>query len=114
MALTQFVTEHPGNRVSPVRVEMSKGRARLAIRVQPRAARSEVVGAYGDALKVRLAAPPVDGAANDELIELLARTFAVTRRAITILAGEHSRSKIVEIEGVTDVAVRAILDGVAR
>jgi len=82
--------------------------------VQPRAARSEIVGVHGDALKVKLAAPPVDGAANEELIELFARTFAVARRSVRILAGERSRSKIVEIEGVTDGAVRAVVEGGAR
>jgi len=100
--------------VSALRVEILQGRARLWVRVQPRAARSEVVGVHGDALKVRLTAPPVDGAANEELVELLANTFAVARRAVRILAGEHSRSKIVEIEGVTDGAIRAIVEGGAR
>ena len=100
--------------MTSARREGDKGRVRLAIRVQPRATRSEVVGAYGDGLKVRLMAPPVDGAANEALIELLARTFAVARRSITILAGEHSRSKIVQIEGITDGAVRAVLDGAVR
>ena len=114
MALAQFVAEPPGHSVSALRVEVSQGRARLAIRVQPRAARSEIVGVYGEALKVRLNAPPVDGAANEELVKLLAHTFAVARRAIRILSGEHSRSKIVEIEGVTDGAIRAIVEGGAR
>jgi uncharacterized protein len=82
----------------------------LSVRVQPRSARSEIVGVHGDALKVRLTSPPVDGAANDELIELFSRTFAVARRSVRILAGEHSRSKIVEIEGVTDGAIRAVVE----
>ncbi len=69
---------------------------------------------HGDALKVRVAAPPADGAANDELVQLFARTFAVARRSIRILAGEHSRSKIVEIEGVTDGAIRAVVEGGAQ
>jgi uncharacterized protein len=96
--------------VSPLRLDVSKGRARLSVRVQPRSARSEIVGVHGDALKVRLTSPPVDGAANDELIELFSRTFAVARRSVRILAGEHSRSKIVEIEGVTDGAIRAVVE----
>ena len=100
--------------MSRLRVDVSQGRARLTVRVQPRAARSEIVGVHGDALKVRLTAPPVDGAANEELVKLLARTFAVARRSIRILAGERSRSKIVEIEGVTDGAIRAVVEGGAR
>lgn len=114
MAFAQFVAEPLGNSVSALRVEVVQGRARLSVRVQPRAAKSEIVGVHGEALKVRLNAPPVDGAANEELIELLAHTFAVARRSIRILAGEHSRSKIVEIEGVTDGAIRAVVEGGAR
>jgi uncharacterized protein (TIGR00251 family) len=91
----------------PVRVQVMGGRVRLSVHVQPRASRCEIAGVHGDALKVRLTAPPVDGAANDELIELLADTFAVGRRAIRIVAGETSRSKIVEIEGITEQAVHA-------
>ena len=92
-------------------MDVSKGRVRLSVRVQPRATRSEIVGVHGDALKVRLAAPPVDGAANEELVQLFSRTFAVARRSVRILAGEHSRSKIVEIDGVTDGAIRAVVEG---
>jgi uncharacterized protein len=100
--------------VSPLRVDVAKGRVRLSVRVQARAARSEIVGVHGDALKVRLAAPPVDGAANEELVQLFSRTFAVARRSIRILAGEHSRSKIVEMDGVTDGAIRAVVEGGGR
>src|ERR1051325_7102669 len=90
----------------PVRVQVvAGGRVRLSVHVQPRASRSEIAGVHGDALKVRLTAPPVDGAANDELIELLAKTFAIARREIRIVAGERSRSKIVELEGITEQRV---------
>jgi uncharacterized protein (TIGR00251 family) len=92
-----------------VRVQVVGGRVRLSIHVQPRASRREIAGVHGDALKVRLTSPPLEGAANDELIELLANTFAVSRRAINIVAGEHSRSKIVEIEGITEQAVDAVV-----
>lgn len=67
-----------------------------------------MVGVYGDALKIRLSAPPVDGAANEELVIFLASIFAVPRRSVRILAGESSRSKIVEIDGVTAHAVIAV------
>jgi uncharacterized protein (TIGR00251 family) len=72
----------------------------LRILVQPRASRSEIVGPHGDALKVRLAAPPVDGAANEELIRLLAREYRVPRSAVSIISGHGSRRKVVEIAGV--------------
>ena len=84
------------------------GRVRFTVRVQPRAARDELAGVYGDALKVRLSAPPVDGAANAALVKFFANIFAVDRRAIRILAGESSRSKVVEIDGITEQAVRDV------
>jgi uncharacterized protein (TIGR00251 family) len=72
----------------------------LRILVQPRASRSEIVGPHGDALKVRIAAPPVEGAANEELIRLLAKTYDVPRSAVSIISGHGSRRKVVEIAGV--------------
>lgn len=76
----------------------------LAFRVQvvPRASRSEVVGEHNGLLRVRLAAPPVDGAANEELIRLLAKTFKVSRSAVKIVSGHNARLKRVSIEGVDD------------
>jgi uncharacterized protein (TIGR00251 family) len=69
--------------------------------VQPRAKRSEFVGWHGDAVKVRLAAPPVDGAANDELISLLTRELGIPRTDIEIVKGVGSRRKRVAISGLT-------------
>ncbi len=83
----------------------SNGRVRFSVRVQPRASKTEIAGTHGDALKVRLNAPPVDGAANEALVKFLAEIFAVARRDVRILAGESSRSKIVEIDGITARAV---------
>ena len=68
------------------------------MRVQPRAARSEIAGLHGDALRVRVSAPPVDGAANAALVELLADALGVPRRCVRVVAGAGSRSKLVEIE----------------
>jgi uncharacterized protein len=82
--------------------------------VQPRASRNEVAGVHGEALKIRLTAPPVDGAANEKLVDFLADIFSVARRGVTILAGESSRSKIVEIEGITEHAVHAVAIGDRR
>jgi hypothetical protein len=76
--------------------------------VQPRASRSEVVGLHGAALKVRVHAPPVGGAANEALVELLAERLGVPRRAVRVVAGETSRAKTVEIDGTTEAAVRAL------
>ena len=76
--------------------------------VQPRASRSEVVGVHGDALKVRLQAPPVEGAANEALIRLLAEVLSVRRDAVRILAGRSSRAKVVEVDGVNATSVRQL------
>jgi uncharacterized protein (TIGR00251 family) len=81
---------------------------RFGVRVQPRASRTEVVGLHGDALRVRLSAPPVDGAANDALVELLAAALAVPCRSVRIVAGSTSRSKIVEVDGVDAENVRRL------
>lgn len=96
--------------MSELRLDEGNGRVRLNVHVQPRSTRSEIAGVHGDALKVRLTSPPVDGAANEALVKFLAETFAVGRRAVRILAGQHSRSKIVEIEGITARAVRDIVE----
>lgn len=100
--------------MTSVRVNEVDGRVRFLVRVQPRASRSEVVGVYGDALKIRLSAPPVDGAANDALIEFLADVFAVGHRDVRILSGETSRSKVVEIEGITERAVHDVAERTTR
>jgi len=73
---------------------------RLAIHVQPRAKHTEIVGWHGDAIKVRLAAPPVDGAANDELVAFLADELGVPRSSVEIVAGQTSRRKRVAVAGV--------------
>jgi uncharacterized protein len=82
------------------------GGVRVSVHVQPRASRTEFAGVFGGALKVRLAAPPVDGAANDALTAFLAEQFGVTRRAVRIVAGHAGRSKVVELDGVSAGAVR--------
>ena len=83
----------------------------MHVHVQPRASRSEVVGTHGTALKVRVHAPPVEGAANDAVISLLSVHLGVPRRAVRIVAGAASRSKTVDIEGTTEAAVRALATG---
>ena len=69
----------------------------LTLHVQPGAKRTEVAGTHGDALKVRLAAPPVDGKANAELLRFLADAFGVPLRHATLVRGETSRQKVVRI-----------------
>ena len=73
----------------------------LLVHVQPRAKRTELVGWHGNAIKVRVAAPPVDGAANDALVAFLASEIGTRRAAVTIIGGATGREKRVAIAGVT-------------
>jgi|SRR5215468_3436607 len=82
----------------------------FAVRVQPRAAKSGVVGELDGALKIRLAAPPVDGAANEELIRLLAKLFDAPRQRIAILSGQTSKNKTVRVRGISVVEVERVLN----
>jgi uncharacterized protein len=73
------------------------GSLTLELHCQPGAKRTEVVGTHGSALKIRLAAPPVEGRANEALIEFLAASFGVPRRNVTLVRGETGRAKTVHI-----------------
>ena len=72
----------------------------FSVRVQPRASQSALAGEMDGALKLRVAAPPVDGAANEELIRWLAKFFSVPRAQVTIISGETAKQKIVRVSGV--------------
>lgn len=79
----------------------------LLLRVVPNAKRSEVAGAYGDAIKVKIAAPAVDGKANAALLEFLAGQLGVGVRALELVGGEKSRDKTVAVTGIDEAAGRA-------
>lgn len=81
----------------------------LAVHVQPGARRTEIVGEHGDALKIRLAAPPVDGKANEALLSYLAEKLSVGRRAVELRSGMTSRRKTVAI-GLPMPEVLSLLD----
>ena len=87
---------------------MPDGRgSRLAVQVVPRASKSEICGLQGDALKVRLQAPPVDGKANAALLDFLAKRIGLARSSVTLISGQASRRKVVEIaENVVDLEKR--------
>ena len=82
-------------------IERTATGIRLRLHVQPRASRSELAGRHGDAIKVRLTAPPVDGAANEALLRFLASQLQVPRSALSLVAGGSGRSKVVAIEAIT-------------
>jgi uncharacterized protein (TIGR00251 family) len=97
--------------MSLLEVTVRAAAVRFTVRVQPRAARTEVNGVHGTALKVRVSAPPVDGAANEAVIALLATVLNLPRAAVRIVSGLSSRSKIVEIEGVDASAIHRLARG---
>ena len=80
------------------RLDAEKQRLILTLYLQPGAKRTEVVGLHGDALKIKLAAPAVEGAANLALVKFLAEAFDVPEKQVTLKQGAHSRRKIVEID----------------
>ena len=85
--------------------------AHVHIQVVPRAGVSEIVGQYGDGVRVRIAAPPVDGAANEELVRFIAQRLGVVRTAVTVTRGHAARRKTVVIEGLsTETALRRLLE----
>lgn len=86
-------------------VRNTEGGAVLTVHVQPNASRTECVGVHGDALKIRLASRPVDGAANDELIRFIADQCAVPRANVRIDAGAGARRKRLSIKGITAEAL---------
>jgi uncharacterized protein (TIGR00251 family) len=79
------------------------------VRIQPRSSRDEIVGLHGDALKIRLTAPPVEGKANQALTKFLAKRLRVPPSDVEILTGHTSRQKRVRVSGVSSAAVRALL-----
>jgi len=78
----------------------------FAVRVQPRSRKSAIVGEIGDALKIALTAPPVEGRANQACIEFLAEFLKVPRSSVTIAAGETSRNKVIRVAGISADEVR--------
>lgn len=87
-------------------IEECSGTVRLRVRVQPRASRTEAVGEHDGALKVRVAAPPIDGDANRELVRFVAKALGVTPSHVRLVAGATGRSKTLEIAGADAAAVR--------
>ena len=82
---------------------------RFAVHVQPRAKKPGIDGTHGDALRVRVQAPPVDGAANDAVIAVIADALGVPRRAVRIAAGLSGRQKLVDVDGIDTSAATSRL-----
>jgi uncharacterized protein len=82
----------------------------FSVKVHPRARKDAITGIVGDALKLALAAPPVEGRANQAVIEFFAELFAIPRSSVTIASGETSRNKIVRITGISRAALEQRLN----
>ena len=85
------------------------GGATIDVRVSPRAGRTELAGMRDGALLVRISAPPVEGAANSELLTFLARVLRVPKSRLTLVSGDRSRAKRVRVSGVTAAALESLL-----
>lgn len=81
----------------------------LTLHIQPGAKKTEVAGLHGDALKIRLAAPPVDGKANEALIAFLAKALGVPKANVELVSGQTSRAKRLRVAGVAPAAAEAAL-----
>ncbi|MBI4989276.1 MAG: YggU family protein [Rhodocyclales bacterium] len=81
----------------------------LSLHVQPGAKKTEIVGLHGEALKIRLAAPPVDGKANESLVEFLAEQLEVPRAQVELIGGATSRQKRLRVRGASDEAIARLL-----
>ena len=90
-------------------MDKAKARARISVKVQPRAKRTELVEKLGDTYRLRLAAPPVDGKANEACVRFFAQRFGVAQSAVRIVSGLSSRLKVVEIEGADSAEVERVL-----
>ena len=90
-------------------MDKTKTRARITVKVQPRAKTTALAEKVGDAYKLRLAAPPVDGKANEACIRFFAGLFGVAPSAVRIVQGLSSRMKVVEIDGIDPAQVEQIL-----
>jgi len=99
--------------VSPLKFSNAKRGAAITVKVLPRAKKTELAGVMDDGtLKIRLAAPPVDGAANKALIEFLAQTLGIAKSQIDIIAGESSERKLISMVGISADEVDAIVGAI--
>ena len=94
--------------MSAFRLTPRDGAVRFSVRVQPRSSRSGLDGVHGDALRVRVQSPPVEGAANEAVVAVLADALGVPKGSVRLVSGATSRSKVVEVRGVAAEAVLAL------
>ena len=91
--------------------QAADGSVVLALHIQPGAKKTELAGLHGEALKIRLAAPPVDGKTNAALVAFLAKACGVSKSAVELVSGETSRSKRVRVRGVESAMLERLVGG---
>jgi len=105
---------YKGHRVSQrhtnIPLQESKSSVTFAIRVHPRATKNAITGEVGDALKVSLTTPPVEGRANEACIEFFAKLLKLPRSSVTIASGQTSRNKVIRVAGLTAEQVRVRIE----
>lgn len=92
-------------------VQEVPGGVRFDLRVSPRASRDAIGGTHDGALRVRITAPPVEGKANAAIVKALAKALGVPMRAVTLVSGETSKTKRVQVDGATSEQIRALASG---
>lgn len=96
-------------RFSLIEYSETNGTISFDVRVVPRSSQTEIVGEHDGALKIKLASPPVEGAANEELTRFLAKTFGVSKGNVDLISGQHSKCKKVRITGAGTDKIASIL-----
>lgn len=86
-----------------------RGALTISLHVQPKARKTEIIGVHGDAIKVKVASPPVDGAANEELVRFFAELLGLPKSRVLVKQGGRSRRKLLEIEGATAAGLTDLL-----
>jgi uncharacterized protein (TIGR00251 family) len=92
-----------------INISENNGSVTFDVRVIPRSSKSEIIGDHNGALKVKLNSPPVDGAANDELVRLLSKELGLSRSAIEIVSGQTARSKRIRVAGTNAATIIGVL-----
>lgn len=90
-------------------IESTKGGVRLHLFIQPKASKNEVVGPHNGEIKIKITAPPIDGRANEGLIEFMSDLFDIPKRDVLLIKGDTGRHKVVELSGLSEETVRGIL-----
>lgn len=90
-------------------IKEEKGSVVFKVRVQPRAAKNQVAGLLGDAVKIRLTAPPIDGEANKALQKFLAKQFKVAKSQVELVSGHTGRNKFIRVNNITISEIQKIL-----